>query len=339
MYTRYAEPHKRENNAGPGDHRATAKKVVEDQDIVGKWTDKVVLVTGTSSGIGIETAAAMKLTGAKVYMTVRNVEKGKAALKDILEPGKAELLELDLNSLASVRACAAAFQAKESKLNILINNAGVMAVPHHTVTQDGFETQFGVNHLAHFLLFRLLKPQLLAGSSPEFNSRVVNLSSVGHRSSPTILDDLNLESKYEQWMAYGHAKTAVIWSANEIERRYGNKEAVASGKAIHAFSVMPGGIKTGLQTFVPEFDVMWEIPEVAKAMKTPAQGAATSVWAAVEKEFEGTGAMYLEDCMVGEPAKEGAQLGDTGYASWAFDAESAKKLWEESCELVGVRDA
>ncbi|ETN40778.1 uncharacterized protein HMPREF1541_05058 [Cyphellophora europaea CBS 101466] len=340
MYDRYVELHKFENNAGPGDHRRTALQIVEDQGIVGKWSDKVVLITGCTSGIGIETARAMKATGARVYMTGRNLDKGKEALQDILEPGRAELLELRLDSLASVRACAASFQSKENKLNILINNAGVMAIPERTETEDGFETQIGTNHIGHFLLFQLLKPQLLAASTLEFNSRVVNLTSVGHRYSPAVLDDLNLAKPgvYHQWGAYGHSKSALIWMANEIEHRYGNDTAKASGKAIHGWSVNPGGIRSGLQVHVPEFAAMWEMPEVKKVEKSPEQGAATTVWAAVEKDLEGTGAMYLEDCMVGGPAKEGAELADPGYASWAFDAESAKKLWEESCKLTGVSD-
>lgn len=338
MYNRYTQLHKYENNAGPGDHRRTALQVVEDQGLIGKWTDKVVLVTGTSSGIGIETARALKATGAKVYMPVRNVDKAKEALKDILEPGRAELLELDLNSLESVRACAAAFQAKESKLNILINNAGIMAVPTRQLTKDGFEVQFGVNHLAHFLLFQLLKPQLFAASTPDFSSRVVNLTSSGHRASPTLVDDLNLENNYQPWIAYGHSKTANMWTANEIQRRYGNDSAKASGTAIHAFGVMPGGIKSGLQVHAPEFEAIFADPNVLKDCKSPEQGAATAVWGAVATELEGVGAMYLEDCQVGQPAAENATLVDPGYASWAFDEVNARKLWTESCKLVGVEE-
>lgn len=336
MSDRYVALHNPENDAGPGDHRRTALGVVEDQGIIGQWTDKVVLITGCTSGIGIETARAMKATGAKIYVTGRDLEKGKEALKDLLEPGRLELLQLKLDSLAGVRAFAAEFQRKESKLNILINNAGVMALPQRHQTEDGFETQFGTNHIGHFLLFQLLKPQLLAGSTPAFHSRIVNLSSVGHRYSPTIVDDLNLENPdaYQQWGSYGHSKTAVIWMANEVERRYGS--GGADGKAIHGWAVNPGGIRSGLQVHVPEFAAVWEMPAVKKMEKSPAQGAATTVWAAVEKGLEGTGAKYLEDCMVGGPAKEGAEIGDPGYASWAFDEEAATKLWVESCKLVGV---
>lgn len=338
MYDRYVELQSRES-AGPGDHRRTAQQVVEDQGLIGKWEGKVVLITGCTSGIGIETARALKATGAKVYATGRNLEKGKETLKDILEPGRLELIQLKLDSLASVRACAAEFQSKESKLNILINNAGVMAIKERQETEDGFEAQFGTNHLGHFLLFQLLKPQLLVGSSPEHHSRVVNLTSVGHRYSPAVVDDLNLKKPdaYQQWPAYGHSKTAVIWMANEIERRYGDEAAKASGKAIHGWSVNPGGIRSGLQVHVPEFEAMWEMPAIKKVEKSPAQGAATTVWAAVEKDFEGVGAMYLEDCMVAEAAT-GEELADPGYASWAFDAEGANKLWTESCKLVGVED-
>jgi NAD(P)-dependent dehydrogenase (short-subunit alcohol dehydrogenase family) len=342
MTDRYVTLHNPANNAGPGDHRRTALQVVEDQNLLDAWFDKVVLITGCTSGIGIETARAMKATGAKVYVTGRSLSKGNEILSSLLEPGRFELLELKLDSLASVRACAAAFQARETKLNILINNAGVMAIPTRTTTEDNFETQFGTNHLGHFLLFQLLKPQLLAGSTPDFHSRVINLTSVGHRYSPVLVDDLNLSAAgaYQQWPAYGHSKTAVIWMANEVERRYGNRGAASSDEkpSIHGLSVAPGGIRSGLQKHVPEFEAMWEIPEVKRAEKNVEQGAATTVWAAVEKGLEGKGALYLDDCMVASQMKEGAELADPGYAGWAFDKEGARRLWRESCGLVGVQE-
>jgi NAD(P)-dependent dehydrogenase (short-subunit alcohol dehydrogenase family) len=340
MYDRYAELHDPAKDAGPGDHRRTAMQIVEDQDIIGKWTDKVVLVTGCTSGIGYETARAMIATGAKVYMTSRDQKKGEEALKDLIVPGRAEVLELKLDSFKSVRACAAAFQAKESKLNIMINNAGVMAIQERTLTEDGYEAQFATNHLGHFLLFQLLKPQLVAGSSDEFSSRVINLSSVGHTQSPLIIDDLNLEKPgvYQPWIGYGHAKTAVIYMANEVTRRYGNEKARASGKAILGLSLMPGGIRSGLQKHVDDFEPIWQIPAIKKAEKNAAQGAATTVWAAVEKDLEGVGAKYLENCQVSSPAPENASLADIGYAPWAFDEEKEKKLWIESCKMVGVDD-
>ena len=133
---------------GPGDARPTALQIVKDDDLVGKLTGKVALVTGTSSGIGIETALALKAAGMRVFGAVRNLEKGKEALGDALEEGKLELLHLDMNSLDSVRACAKEFLSKSDTLNVLVNNAGIMATPEGR-TADGFELQFGTNHLAH----------------------------------------------------------------------------------------------------------------------------------------------------------------------------------------------
>jgi NAD(P)-dependent dehydrogenase (short-subunit alcohol dehydrogenase family) len=161
-FTRYAAVHQNPN--GEGDARPTALQVINDNGLKGKLTDKTILITGCSSGLGVETARALAATGAHIFCTARSLEKGQAALADILSPGKVDLLHLDLESLASVRTFAAEFlAASHGKLDILINNAGVMAIPQST-TADGFETQFGVNHLAHFLLFQLLKPALVASS-------------------------------------------------------------------------------------------------------------------------------------------------------------------------------
>ena len=220
-----------------------------------------------------ETARALHRTGATLYLTVRDVKKGEEVVADIKKSNAAEstspihLLRVELDSLESVRAGAKEFVSKSNKLNILINNAGecdqigasndvacaashlaafspvcagVMACPQ-SKTKDGFETQIGVNHFAHFLLFELLKSTLLASSSPAFASRVVNVASSGHRFSCVLLDDLNFASTpYNQWAAYGSSKCANVWMANGIERRYG-------AHGLHAHSLMPGGIATPLQ--------------------------------------------------------------------------------------------
>ena len=184
----------------------------------------------------------MKATGAKLYLTVRDLEKGRQALADILEPGQVELLHLDLNSLESVRNCAKEFQQKSTVLNILINNAGIMMLPDRTLTVDGFESQLGVNYLAHFVLFQCLKTTLLQSATAEFASRVICVSSSGHNTSGIHFDDLQLEAPgaYKPNIAYGQSKTATIYMSNEIERRYGSK-------GIHSLSLHPGGIWTGLQ--------------------------------------------------------------------------------------------
>jgi NAD(P)-dependent dehydrogenase (short-subunit alcohol dehydrogenase family) len=239
--SRYAEAHK--NASGPGDARPTALQIVQDEGLVGKLSGKVAIVTGVSAGIGIETAKALKATGMRVFGAVRNFEKATAALKDDLEPGKLELIHLDMNSLDSVRACAKEFLSKSDTLNLLVNNAGMMMCPEGK-TADGFELQFGTNHLAHFLLFEELKDTLLKSATDDFPSRVVSLSSVGHRNSKIHFENPSLEGIYEPLKAYGQSKTANIYLANEIERRYGAKN-------LHATSVMPGGYVSSFTTYLP----------------------------------------------------------------------------------------
>eukprot|EP00892_Ulva_mutabilis_P001560 jgi/Ulvmu1/11404/UM075_0066.1 len=327
----YEEEHA--NPQGPGDARPTAMQIVEDEGLKGKLNDRVVIITGASSGIGVENARALYTSGATVYMPVRNLEKGQKVAEEIKEtktdsPGRLEVMQMDLDSLDSVKAFAQAFLEKESKLNLLITNAGIMACPEST-TKDGFEAQFGTNHVAHFLLFELLRPLLLSSSTPELNSRVVTLSSVGHRSAPVFFDDLDLKKQgYSPWVAYGQSKTANILMAVEIERRYGPE-------GLHATAVMPGGILTGLQIHVGD-DMLkrWEQPEIKKFMKNTEQGAATTMWAAVGKDWEGKGGKYLDNCAVPGEAPQDSQMMDPGYRTWAMDPEAAEKLWEVSLELT-----
>jgi NAD(P)-dependent dehydrogenase (short-subunit alcohol dehydrogenase family) len=190
------------------------------------------MITGCSSGIGLETARVLALTGATLYLTVRDLDVGKTALGHVAESDRVHLLQLDLNSLDSVRACAAEFSKRSSKLNVLIENAGVMMTPEG-VTTDGFETQFGINYVAHFLLFQLLRPTLLASTTPSFHSRVITLSSIAHRSGEPDVDDLSPLGDYNPWVAYGKAKTANIWLAHQIEKLYGPQ-------GLHAWAVQPG---------------------------------------------------------------------------------------------------
>jgi NAD(P)-dependent dehydrogenase (short-subunit alcohol dehydrogenase family) len=332
MPSPYSEAHKLENIKGPGDARPTAFQILLDQDLVGKLEGKVALVTGISSGLGIETARALKATGMHVFGAVRNLSKAREALKDDLEPGKLDLITLDNNSLASVRAGAREFLSKSDRLNVLINNAGVMMTPGDMRTDDGFESQFGVNHLAHFLLFQLLKSTLLRSATPEFGSRVVNISSSAHAYTPRIFfENINLEDMYNPSIAYGQSKLANIYMANHIDRLY-------SSQHLHALSLMPGGIETGLSKYLPK-EIMegWLADEEFMRMwKSPEQGAATQVWAAVGKELEGKGGVYLEDCHVATHEVEGIK--DVGYSDAAYDEEAERKLWTLSCKLVGVEE-
>ncbi|KAJ5099274.1 short-chain dehydrogenase [Penicillium argentinense] len=250
----------------PGDARPTALQIVKDAGCEDALIGKVILITGCSSGLGIETARALYHTGATLYLTARDMEKAKSALGDIMASTRVRLLHLDFNSLASVRACAEEFNSKSNTLNVLIANAGVMACPE-----------------AQFLLFYLLKSRLLCSSTPAFNSRVVIVASSAHCVSYVHFDNLSLEGEYEPWKAYGQSKTANIWTANEIERRY-------DAQGLHAFSLHPGAIMTELLRHVSgEQKADWERNEfLTNYWKSPEQGAATTVRGAVARELEGT---------------------------------------------------
>ncbi|KAL1797071.1 hypothetical protein ACET3X_005611 [Alternaria dauci] len=332
--SRYAEAFA--NPSGPGDARPTALQIIKDEGVEGKLVGKVIMITGTSSGIGIETARALSLTGAKLLLTARNLNKAHTALKDILEPGRIELVEMDNTSLESVRRAAKDILEKSNnQVNILINNAGIMAVQTLEKTKDGFEMQFGVNHLAHFLLFELLKPALLASATPEFSSRVVNLSSSAHHvASINESGNYNFEkTEYNDWVAYGQAKTANIYMANEIERRY-------RSKGLHATSVHPGVIATALMQYMDPkvVESMSSNKEVYKMMKSPEQGAATTVWAAIGKEWEDKGGEYLADCGKTVRGNDKHEITGEGFAGHAYDAEGEARLWKDSLAMVGLKD-
>ncbi|KAH8787920.1 hypothetical protein F5883DRAFT_531107 [Diaporthe sp. PMI_573] len=333
--SRYAEAHA--NLAGPGDARPTALQIIKDEGVEGKLAGKVIVITGTSSGIGIETARALSLTGARLFLTARNLEKAKTALGSILGSGRAELVEMDNTSLSSVRGAAETIlQRSNNQVNILINNAGIMAVPKLEYTKDGIEMQFGVNHLSHFLFFQLLKPALLASTSPKLSSRVVSLSSSAHNIAP-INESGNYSFEkggYNEWVSYGQSKTANIYTANEIERRYGPR-------GLHATSVHPGVILTGLMQHVdPALIQEKEKDEGAmKALKSPEQGAATTVWAAIGQEWENKGGEFLADCARTSPAgTEGDVTTREGYAAHAYNPKEEARLWRDSLKLVGLQD-
>lgn len=330
MTTRYAEVHK--SPQGVGDARPTASQIVKDEDLVGKWANKVVFITGVSSGLGVETAKALFSTGATLYLTARNLQKARDALGELSDSPRVHLLDLDLESLDSVRACAAKFLSESQILNVFIANAGVMATPEGR-TKDGFETQFGTNHLSHFLLFNLLKPALLAAATPENNSRAVFLSSLTHRQSEVQFDNYNFEGAYDPFAAYGQSKTAGLWTANEIDRKY-------SSQGLRAFSVQPGWIATDLIKYLPEEAkaAMASSPAMVSQFKSPEQGAATSVWAATFKSPEALGGKYLEDLQIAGEWDSNAHHYAVGYAPYAYSPEKEGKLWELSLKLVGLKD-
>ncbi|RHZ54214.1 hypothetical protein CDV55_102702 [Aspergillus turcosus] len=333
------------------ENHPTALSIIQKENLIHALPDKVILITGCSSGLGAATARALSKTNATLFLAVRDIPKARHVLADLLpasdstptstspsdekgeanqNQGEIHLLHMDLASLSSIRHAVNTFLSQSTKLNILINNGGVMATPKG-LTEDGFETQFGTNHLGHFLLFELLAPILLRSVTPEFHSRVVAVTSSAHRKSGIRFGDLMFErEKYEPALAYAQSKTANIYMMNEIERRFG-------GRGLHGLSVHPGLIFTGLQRFVDD-GVMeeWRKPGMKPYLKTEEQGAATVVVAAVGREWEGKGGVYLEDCRESGPAKEGFRTVDPGYAMHIWDQESAERLWEESRRLVGL---
>ncbi|RYP51315.1 hypothetical protein DL768_003319 [Monosporascus sp. mg162] len=329
--SRYAEAHI--SPQGPGDARPTALQIVKDEGLEGKLEDKVIVITGTSSGIGIETARALAETGARLFLTARNLTKAKTALAGFFNPDRMELVEMDQESLESVRHAAKQILSQMDKINILINNAGIMAVQTLEFTKDGHELQFGVNHLSHFLLFELLKPALLAGSTPQFNSRVISLSSASHgMHGLNESDNYNFQKGgYQPFDAYGQSKTANIYFANELERRYGSQ-------GLHGLSVHPGEIDSGLSSYLPaELVATMRTDEaLMKRIKSHEQGAATTVWAAIGRQWEGKGGKFLKDVAEAEPADESGGRFFKGYAKHAFDPESEGRLWSDSLKLVGL---
>jgi len=306
---------------------STTSEVVTGIDLGGR----LALVTGASGGLGAETARALASAGAEIVLAVRDVAKGEGvadSIRSSVEGARIEVRELELSVPSSVRAFAKGFLTEHPSLNILVNNAGVMACPLAR-TAEGREMQFATNHLGHFLLTCLLAPALRAGAP----SRVVNLSSAGHRFSPVLFDDIHFESsEYDKWVAYGQAKTANVLFTCGLERRLGDQ-------GVHALAVHPGVIMTELARHLDADDIkqlMEGNPEGEPLrFKTPECGAATSTWAASAPELEGRGGLYLEDCQI-------AQLNDSetstsGYREYAVDPEASERLWQLSEEMLGER--
>ncbi len=311
---------------------STTDEVLAGVDLSGRR----ILVTGVSAGLGVETARALVAQGAYVVGTVRDVDKGRRATEEIRAQvsGAAglELIALDLASLKSVRACADALNTTGEPFDLIIANAGVMATPKG-YTEDGFETQFGTNHLGHFVLVNRIASLLKPGG------RLVNLSSAGHRYSDVNLEDPNFEhTEYEEFVAYGRSKTANILFAVEFDRRHRER-------GVRATAVHPGGIRTELSRHMTE-EAMQKLMAAINASQPPGapaftfksipQGAATTVWAGVVAPADLVGGKYCEDCHVAELATGGPEVRG-GVRPYALDPGHAEALWAKSEELVGER--
>jgi len=300
---------------------------------------KRILVTGVSAGIGVETARSLAAHGAQVIGTARDLTKAKAATGQVRKDaaangGSFELVELDLANLKSVRACADGLLARGEAFDVVIANAGVMATPFgHTA--DGFETQFGTNHLGHFVLVNRIASLIRDGG------RLINLSSAGHRYSNVDLNDPNFErTPYEPFVAYGRSKTANILFAVAFDNRQRDR-------GVRAAAVHPGGIKTELGRYVEPGRMEKVVNEINQQLaaqgkgpfqwKSIPQGAATSVWAAVVGPADEIGARYCENCHVGKTVPDDATITavSEGVRGYALDAKTAEALWKKSEELVG----
>jgi NAD(P)-dependent dehydrogenase (short-subunit alcohol dehydrogenase family) len=301
--------------------RSTAREVLAGIDLSGQN----IIVTGGYSGIGLETVRALAGAGARVTVPARRADTAAEALADVA--GEIEIAAMDLGDLASVRRFADHYLETGRSLNILINNAGIMAPPLARVGK-GWESQFGTNHLGHMALAMKLAPALQAADG----ARVVALSSVGHVRSDVIWDDPHYAARtYDKWEAYGQAKSANALFALGVD-------LLGRDVGVRAFSVHPGGIFTPLQRHLPEEEMValgWKapdgsIPPMVQAMfKTPEQGASTTVWAATSPKLAGKGGVYCEDCDVAKLATADSQRWEHARP-WIADDAKAEKLWAMS---------
>lgn len=300
---------------------STTEEVLAGIDLSGKR----VLVTGVSAGLGVETARVAAAHGAQVTGTARDLAKAQDALAGYTEL-PIDVLECDLASLASVRACADALNAAQDRFDVVIANAGVMNCPFGH-TKDGFETQFGTNHLGHFVLINRIAPLIADGG------RVVILSSSAHAASDVDLEDPGFEhTQYEGFAAYGRSKTANVLYALELDRRL-------KARNIRVTALHPGGIMTELLRHTSP-EMLREMAArsardngeggAAPSVKTIEQGAATTVWAAFVAPPETIGGRYCEDCSVADITESGS-----GVRAYALDPQRAKALWALSEDLVG----
>ena len=306
------------------------KDSTTDEVLAGKdMTGTTVFVTGGNSGLGQETGRAMAAKGAHVILAGRDQAKLAEAVAAIIADNpdaNLETIVCDLGSLDSIRACGKEANERFEKIDLLINNAGIMATPKGT-TSDGFESQFGTNHLGHFVLTKYLMPLVEKGS----NKRIVNLSSRGHHFAPVDFDDIHFERReYAPFISYGQSKTANVLFTVGLEQRFADK-------GIHAYAVHPGGIQTNLGRHMTQELIDGLMEGMATRdpdfkWKTIPQGAATQSWAATADELEGKGGVYCEDCHVAETDDENP---NGGVRSYAVDPANAHRLWAVSEKMTG----
>jgi NAD(P)-dependent dehydrogenase (short-subunit alcohol dehydrogenase family) len=307
----------------PFGQRSTAAEVIRGADLSGK----TVLVTGGYSGLGLETVRAIAGAGARVFVAARRPEAAAGDLAGV--GGDITILQMDLSDPASIDAFAVDLASRIEKLDILINNAAIMACP---LARDarGYESQFATNHLGHFQMTARIWPLLKAAGK----ARVVVLSSIGHARSDVHLDDVHFERRdYEKWSAYGQAKSANALFAIHLDE-------IGKGHDVRAFAVHPGGIKTPLQRYLTmdeQIAMGWYDKDgnVNPLFKSTEEGAATSVWCAVSPLLEGEGGVYCEDCNIAALWQEG-MAPYSGVRPHAINRETAAALWAASEAMTGV---
>ena len=298
--------------------KSEPEEVLKDIDLGGK----IVMVTGGYSGIGLETTRALKEAGARVIVPARRKDVAKSALSGIVE--SEDILNLDLADPSSAQSFVNEFVDSGMSLDILINNAAVMACPQMP-TKEGWDLQFAVNHIGHFIITKgLLRTMSSSGS------RIVTLSSTGHKLSGIQWEDVHFEGSYDKWKAYGQSKTAASLLAVEISERM-------KDEGIKTYSVHPGGIFTPLQRHLEKEEMIalgWlgedgELSEMAAAnFKSPTQGASTSLWCATSPMLEEVSGVYCENCDVAVRQEDGPMARYIGVADWAVDTDEAAKLWD-----------
>ena len=310
------------------DSKSDADKIVKEKDLSGK----IVIVTGGYSGIGLETTRALVAIGAKVIIPAKRTEVAVQNLEGIVS--KENIVEMDLGNLNSVKKFTEDFKENFGKLDLLINNAGIMACPE-TRIGNGWESQFAINHIGHFVLTNGLMDVM----KDVDGARFVSLSSSAHSLTGIFWDDIHFqENQYDKWMAYGQSKTASSLIAIEFNR-------LMHDKGVSGFSVHPGGIITPLQRHLENEEMValgWmnedgSPSDLAKNFfKSTSQGASTALWCATSPNLNNIGGVFCEDCDI---AKRKSEVDESlqryfGVADWAIDTEEANKLWETSEKML-----